>query len=344
MSEPAVYDTEYNRQPWRLSDARAGELDLVLHAAVGELAGGLAAPVARIVGARGQRLRPALTLAVAALGGGRTGRDAEALGRAGAVELLHCATLVHDDLIDGATLRRGVPTVNAAEGECRAILSGDLLIAAACLLAARAGPDAGMLVAQTLASLCRGEALEEDVRFDASVSVETLLDIVALKTGSLIQAACVLGAQTARLDRETSAAIARFGMEFGMSLQLLDDVVDVVSTPVLAGKPVGVDFLAGTVTLPSALAMEHSPELRSLLRPGLDDVSRRRALALLRSPPAVRAAVAVAGEHIDAAGDALLGVNGGNLGFTELAAWPRRFFEAQLATKVGPAAEFLRAV
>ncbi len=234
--------------------------------------------------------------------------------------------------------------MNAAEGECRAILSGDLLIAAACLLAARAGPDAGMLVAQTLASLCRGEALEEDVRFDASVSVETLLDIVALKTGSLIQAACVLGAQTARLDRETSAAIARFGMEFGMSLQLLDDVVDVVSTPVLAGKPVGVDFLAGTVTLPSALAMEHSPELRSLLRPGLDDVSRRRALALLRSPPAVRAAVAVAGEHIDAAGDALLGVNGGNLGFTELAAWPRRFFEAQLATKVGPAAEFLRAV
>ncbi|MEO9221432.1 MAG: polyprenyl synthetase family protein [Mycobacteriaceae bacterium] len=320
-------------QPWRLPAATAARLDTVMDRAVADLAGPLTPQLRRILGAGGQRLRPALTLAVSQLGRS-SGPDAGALERAAAVELLHCATLVHDDLIDGADVRRGTPTVNAAEGLGAAVLSGDLLIAAAYLVAGRAGDGAGTVIARTLASLCRGEALEALGQFDAAVGVPHCLEVIRLKTGSLLAAACLLGAQAADLDSAATSALAKFGMHFGISLQLLDDVIDVVSTPLLAGKPVGVDFSTGTVTVPAALALTEFPELGSLLRPGLDDLSRRRALALLRTPSAVRSAVAMAAEHAEAAGSALRRVDLGDPALEELADWPVLFLQSQLRSKV----------
>lgn len=331
MHEPVARSTDTSAQPWRLPAVTAARLSTVMDRAVADLAGPLTAPVRRILGAGGQRLRPALTLAVSQLGE-EPRPTSRALDRAAAVELLHCATLVHDDLIDGADVRRGTPTVNAAEGLGSAVLSGDLLLAAAYLLAARVGD--GAVIARTLASLCRGEALEAEGRFDDTVAVAHCLEVVRLKTGSLLQAACLLGAQCAGLDPDAADAVAEFGMHFGISLQLLDDVIDIVSTPRLAGKPVGVDFVAGTVTVPAALAMAEAPELRLLLRPGLDDLSRRRAHALLRSPSAVRSAVALAAEHAAAAADALRTVPLGGPSLEELAAWPGLFLRAQLLSKV----------
>jgi len=113
----------------------------------------------------------------------------------------------------------------------------------------------------------------------------------------------VLGADAAGLPSAVVAGVAEYGMEFGISLQLIDDLIDITSTPQLAGKPVGVDFVAGTVTVPAALAMHHLPELRSLLRPDLDDLARRRALALLRSPESVWPSMVAAVGHAVAAGD-----------------------------------------
>ena len=332
MSEPAAKVAENGAPAWRLSAATETRLDTVLHAAIAELAGSLATPVTRVVGAGGKRLRPALTLAVAGLGQ-LPQQAAGVLDRAAAVELLHCATLIHDDLLDGAAVRRGAATVNAAEGMGSAVLSGDLLIAAAGVLAGRVSQHAGMVIAQTLASLCRGEALEADARFDVTVTSERLLDVLRLKTGSLTQAACVLGADAAGLPGDVVDGVAEYGMEFGISLQLIDDVIDVVSTPALAGKPVGVDFLAGTVTMPAIFAMQHTPELRSLLRPVLDDISRRRALSLLRSPATVHASVLCAVEHAVTAGEALRAVGHGQPAIEQLAQWPVQYLRSQLDAK-----------
>jgi geranylgeranyl pyrophosphate synthase len=293
----------------------------------------------RVLEAGGKQLRPALTLNLAtALSNGSAGA---ALQLAAAIELLHCATLIHDDLIDGSELRRGVPAVSALEGTATAVVAGDLLIAAAALLAGRVSQQAGLVVARTLVELCRGEALEEQLRFDPAPGWHQLHDILRLKTGSLLRAACLLGAQAAAAGPEVEAAAAEFGMEFGVSLQLLDDLLDVVSTPTLAGKPVGADFIAGTVTLPASLAMQVHPELSTLLGTGSSEATRARILALLRSPEAVRPTVGAALEHAHAARRALSAVAGSNPALHRVAQWPLRYLRFQLSRKVAPELRFL---
>jgi len=329
MTEPPVGS---GVPAWWLPAATETRLHTVMQTIVDDLAGTLVGPVSRVVGAGGKRLRPALTLAVAALGE-LPAQAAGVLDRAAAVELLHCATLIHDDLLDGAATRRGAPTVNVTEGMGCAVLSGDLLIAAAGVLAGRASQHAGTVIAQTLAALCRGEALEADLRFEATATMEQLLDVVRLKTGSLTQAACLLGADAAGLPSAVVAGVAEYGMEFGISLQLIDDLIDITSTPQLAGKPVGVDFVAGTVTVPAALAMHHLPELQSLLRPDLDDLARRRALTLLRSPESVWPSMVAAVGHAVAAGECLRAVGDGEPAVERLAQWPIHYLRSQLAAK-----------
>jgi len=318
--------------PWVLRPSASILLADVMSDTVAALAGPLTVPVQRMVGAGGKRLRPALTMAVAALWGPSCGSDALTL--AAAVELMHCATLVHDDLIDGAQLRRGVPAISAREGVPAAVVSGDLLIAAASVLACGVSQSAGMVLAATLADLCRGEALEELLRYDPAASIGQLTDVVAAKTGALIRAACLLGALCG--GPGPAPAVAEFGLQFGISLQLVDDVLDVVSSPALLGKPAGADFAAGIMTLPAAFALRAHPELRGLLRPDLSPADRDSALAMLRTRTAIGPAVAAALGHARAAQAALLTVTGADRGVEDLAQWPERYLQAQLAAKTDP--------
>jgi heptaprenyl diphosphate synthase len=300
-----------------------------MFAAIGELAGALAAPSMRIVANGGKRLRPALTFGVAAMA--PDGHDpARVPDAAAAVEVLHCATLVHDDLIDGSALRRGCPTINASDGMAAAVVSGDVLIAVALSLAARCSRSAAVITADTLACLCQGEAVQDRLRFDPSVGVEQLVKLAELKSGSLLRAACLLGADVAGLDAATTAAVAAFGLQFGVVLQLADDLIDVVSTTEQAQKPVGVDFFAGTPTLPAAFAMQASAELRSLWRPDLSDAERHRALTLLRSPATLRWTVLQAVDQARLARDTLLSVGAGHPNVARMAEWPVQFLHAQL--------------
>jgi heptaprenyl diphosphate synthase len=324
-------------------------LETVMRRTILDLGGQLHAPLSRMVEAGGKQLRPALTLTIADLAGGPGGRLAarsadeprQALQLAAAVELLHCATLIHDDLIDGSKLRRGVPAVSALEGTATAVVAGDLLIAAASMLAGRVSQQSGLVIARTLVELCRGEALEEQLRFNPAPDPVQLLDVIRLKTGSLLRAACLLGAQAASAGAEFETAAAEFGMEFGISLQLIDDLLDVVSSPLLAGKPVGADFAAGTVTMPALLAIQANPELADLLGPVTTDASRQRMLALLRSPEAIRPTVQAAQDHAEAACRTLSAVSPENLGLRRLSRWPLRYLRFQLLTKVAPELRFL---
>jgi geranylgeranyl pyrophosphate synthase len=179
-----------------------------------------------------------------------------------AVELIHSATLVHDDVLDGADLRRGRPTVVAAAGRAIATATGDLLFSRAFAELARNGrPESVRVLSDASSALAEGELLQREDAWNVGVSRERYEHRCDLKTARLFQSACELGALegTAPVD-----VLGRFGRRIGLAFQLLDDVLDVSGPAERTGKHRGTDLLDGTVTLPLILGRERDPELRSL--------------------------------------------------------------------------------
>jgi geranylgeranyl pyrophosphate synthase len=208
------------------------------------------------VAAGGKRLRPLLVF-VAGLGG-----DAHvALSRAAAaVELIHSATLVHDDVLDDAPLRRGRQSVFAAAGRIAATATGDLLFSSAFAELARNGVIAQLrALSAASAALARGELMQRADAWRADVTLERYLQRCELKTARLFAAACELGALAGG-----GPPLGPFGRAVGLAFQLLDDVLDVTGPAERTGKRRGTDLLDGTVTLPLILARESSPELAAL--------------------------------------------------------------------------------
>jgi geranylgeranyl pyrophosphate synthase len=243
----------------------------------------LAAYANATVVAGGKRLRPLLVvLAAESAGGPPAGGDGEErLVRAAvAVELVHSATLVHDDLIDGARLRRGHPTVAAAAGRRVAIATGDLLFSRAFAELAR-NEDSAQLRALSDASsaLAAGELLQREDAYASHVAVERYLRRCELKTAALFEAACRLGA-LAGVEGSSSLADALgvFARRIGLAFQLLDDVLDVSGPVERTGKSRGTDLLDGTVTLPFILARERDPALAAFALASLDGPEQAEAL------------------------------------------------------------------
>jgi geranylgeranyl pyrophosphate synthase len=228
---------------------------------LGELAAGHGATLAEHAGstiaAGGKRLRPLLVFLAA------DEEDGEGLVRAAtAVELVHSATLVHDDVLDAAALRRGVPTVVASGGRGAATATGDLLFARAFAeLAANGRVDEVRVLSDASCALAEGELRQRADAWDAAVPVERYLARCELKTARLFEAACRLGALESGGDAD---ALGDFGRRIGLAFQLLDDVLDVSGPASRTGKHRGTDLLDGTVTLPYILARERDPELASL--------------------------------------------------------------------------------
>lgn len=230
--------------------ARLGEVEELLREAIsghGELLG---ADAASTLEAGGKRLRPMLVLLCAG-----PERSPATLPGAAAIELVHMATLVHDDVLDAAPLRRGLPTVAAASGRGRAIATGDLLFSRAFALLAGADDARSVaLLADASVALARGELAQRRDAFDLEVSEERYLERCRLKTARLFECACLLGAGDEQL-RE-------FGAGVGLAFQLLDDVLDVSGPPERTGKARGTDLLDGTVTLPLIEAAKSDPTIR----------------------------------------------------------------------------------
>jgi geranylgeranyl pyrophosphate synthase len=214
--------------------------------------------------AGGKRLRPILVLMAAGDSAGE-----RAVRAATAVELVHMATLVHDDVLDGAPVRRGRPTVVARSGRDRAVGVGDLLFSRAFAQLAVDGGEAEVAeLSSASVALALGELAQRRDAYDTSITEERYLERCSLKTARLFESAC-------RVGRLASGApgteeLADFGREIGLAFQLLDDVLDVTGPPERTGKARGTDLLDGTVTLPLILARKLDPALESIELRGLD--------------------------------------------------------------------------
>ena len=216
----------------------------------------LTEPLHRILQPRGKRLRPALVFAVASL---REPKITEKVVTAGAaIELLHIASLIHDDIIDHAEARWNIPTIHAKEGVPSAILSGDYLFAVACEQAAIISPEAGQILAKAFAELCRGQALEIADDHNLTRTEGAYFAAIKGKTAALLSAACRLGALCGGFSEREIEDFADYGEAFGMSFQLIDDVLDFIADPKLFGKPTGNDVHEGNYTLPLILALKSS--------------------------------------------------------------------------------------
>jgi geranylgeranyl pyrophosphate synthase len=227
----------------------------------------LGAEAGATLSAGGKRLRPILVLLCAGPDAGEG-----AVRAATAVELVHMASLVHDDVLDAAPLRRGRPTVVARSGRGAATAVGDLLLSRAFAeLCADDGDGlrrVRLLSAAALA-LAQGELTQRADAFDAEVSAERYLSRCRLKTARLFECACLIGAEPEPAPAEAEA-LATFGREIGLAFQLLDDVLDVAGPPSRTGKARGTDLLDGTVTLPLILARARDSELAAVDLRALD--------------------------------------------------------------------------
>ncbi len=216
------------------------------------------------IAAGGKRLRPLLVCIAA----GVPVVESDALVRAAvAVELVHSATLVHDDVIDRADLRRGRPTVVATGGRLMALATGDLLFSRAFAELAHGGAIAPIRILSAAASsLASGELMQRDDSWDVGVAQERYLERCRLKTGVLFRASCELGALAGGVytDGAHVDGLGTFGERIGVAFQLLDDVLDVTGPPERTGKPRGADLLDGTVTLPLIEARKRDQELTDL--------------------------------------------------------------------------------
>jgi heptaprenyl diphosphate synthase len=248
-----------------------------------------------LLSAGGKRLRPTLALAAATTGSRPATRE-DLLG-AVAVELVHLASLYHDDVIDEATVRRNVQSVNARFGNLVAIVAGDFLLARSAEIAAGLGTEIAQLLAATLGDLCQGQVTEVHSAFQLSRSRDDYAVAISGKTASLMAASCRIGALTGGLSRPEVDAVTAFGRSFGMVFQVRDDILDVIGTQATLGKPAGQDLAEGVYTLPVLIALDDpalGPELRPLLGQPLAAAERDTARAMVASSGAIPEAVEVA--------------------------------------------------
>ena len=215
--------------------------------------------------AGGKRMRPMLVLLCAGPEAGPA-----AIRSAVAVELVHMASLVHDDVLDRAPLRRGRPTVYAESGREQATALGDRLFSTAFGVLADAGDRSEISeLSATAVDLARGELMQRRGAFDLSLPERDYLERCRLKTGRLFAAACVLGRSSVNPDQ--AGALAAFGNRIGLAFQMLDDVLDISGPVERTGKARGTDLLDGTVTLPLIVAIADEPDLAGVDLGQLDE-------------------------------------------------------------------------
>lgn len=277
--------------------ARLDEVEGALEKAVRADSDLLATTSSYLLTAGGKRFRPMLVLLAGYFG---DPTDPRLIPGSVAIELVHLATLYHDDVIDEADSRRGIPSVNARWDNTVAILTGDYLFARASEISTDLGTDVCRLLARAIATLCDGQIREVDASGKIDQREEAYMEIIRRKTGALIATSCRLGGMLSDAPAENLDTLEAFGEALGMAFQLSDDIMDVTSSQLELGKEPGVDMKEGVYTLPVLHALAHGDrreELARLLAPGPPEGERLdRALEIVRGDGSLahaRAAVAL---------------------------------------------------
>ncbi len=241
-----------------------------------------------LVQAGGKRIRPALYLLCAR---GGVPNQAELLPMAVAIELIHMATLVHDDIIDNAATRRGRPTANARWGNHSSVLTGDYLFAKAFSAIILARKNMLKILTDVICNICEGEIIQLKEAFNANQTEADYRLRVAQKTADFIAASCELGAIAGGLDEKSVIRVREYGYALGMAFQITDDILDITASAEQLGKPVGNDLRQGIVTLPVIYALKNSPrsdELRNIIiNQKMSDDEVKRGLEIIHQTEAV---------------------------------------------------------
>jgi len=254
---------------------------------------------------RGKQLRPMLVFASAGACGTITERTH--IGAA-MVELLHTATLVHDDVVDQAPLRRGIASINAIWKNKIAVLVGDFLLARGLLLAVEHGEfDALRVTATAVRRMSEGELLQVQRWRKRNVDEGTYLRIISDKTAALIAACCHIGAISAGADQSLQQRLATFGEHLGMAFQIRDDVLDYISRSSILGKPTAHDIREGKMTLPLLRALANAPDYEAnAIRTLMQSSARKnggadRIVAFVKRYSGIESAMATAAHHVEQA-------------------------------------------
>jgi len=264
--------------------------------------------------AGGKRIRPALLLLSARCG---TYAVSRLLPAAMAVEVPHAATLVHDDVIDRATVRRGRPTVAAKLGDEPAIVIGDYYFAKSYELAARTeSTEVVAILARVVMSICVGELRQQSIRYRYSTDVSEYMRRIEAKTATLLAACCDIGAVLGGVGDKQRLALRNYGRELGLAFQIADDVLDYLATEGEVGKPIGHDIVEGFATLPLLLSPVKLEDDRKL-----DDDEARRVVDQVRNSQGPQRALEVARHHAASAREELraLGHNEATVALASLA-------------------------
>lgn len=219
--------------------------------------------ISYICNTSGKRIRPALAILV----GGAINGVSEDHRKIGVIlELIHMATLVHDDIIDGAIARRSMPTANAKWGNSLAVLLGDAIFSHALTLATDFNSiDICRKVGKAAREVCQGEILQTQRRFDLTLSKEDYFQVIEMKTGALFAAATGLSAVVSGLGEKEEASLASYGMKLGTAYQIYDDCLDLVGSEEVVGKTLGTDLEKGKLTLPMLNLLEAASEEHRVL-------------------------------------------------------------------------------
>jgi heptaprenyl diphosphate synthase len=281
---------------------RLEDVEVALEKAVRAESDMLAETASYLLAAGGKRFRPMLVLLAGHFG---DPADPRLVPGSVAIELVHAATLYHDDVIDEAVSRHGVASVNARWDNTVAILTGDYLFARASEISTELGADVCALLARTIATLCDGQIREVEASGRVEQTQQAYLEIIRRKTGALIATSCRLGGLLSDAPAWSLDVLEEFGEALGLAFQLSDDIMDVVSTEAELGKEPGVDMKEGVYTLPVLHALSRGAdrdELRTLLSDGVPaGDGLRRALDIVRTEETIEhARAAVSAEVVRA--------------------------------------------
>lgn len=260
----------------------------------------LIAALELLINAGGKRIRPALTILAGKMFGARMEK---LISLAAAIEMLHTATLVHDDLIDGSLLRRGMPTLNSKWSTGATVLTGDFMFSRAAKMAADTeSVPVIKLFSDTLTTIVNGE-IAQLLGSRCKADREGYDKRIYAKTASLFETSACSGALVSEVDPQTTEAMRRYGYEIGMAFQIIDDILDYTGDPAKVGKPVGSDLRQGIVTLPALIHADNHPDdpLVVALVEGrcLDDEQVTYLVESIRASEAIRQSHQVAIRYVE---------------------------------------------